>query len=142
MRHNWPGDAVNWGMTMTDHETEEDTALAPFFAAMQRNDEAPDEALIARVLADAGCEQAQPARRHATDRPGLAVRLAAMMRDLGGWPACAGLASAAVAGVWIGVAAPEPFSSVARDLLGTGQTGGALDMAALDFFTLDEGGTQ
>lgn len=57
------------------------------------------------------------APRERERRAGL---LAALLAALGGWPAVAGLASAAVAGVWIGAASPDLVNGVVG--LGDGVT--------------------
>ncbi|MHC0054421.1 dihydroorotate dehydrogenase [Actibacterium sp. D379-3] len=78
--------------------------LERFFAAARQAAPMPSEALMARVAADAAAQmQVASAAAPRRDRPGL---LAGLMRQIGGWPALAGLATATVAGVWIGYAAP------------------------------------
>ncbi|MBE0452516.1 MAG: hypothetical protein IBX58_02420 [Roseovarius sp.] len=72
--------------------------LELFFEAARAHPPEPSAALMAAVLRAA--ETGQPAPR----REPLLARL----RDaFGGWPALAGLATAAAAGVWIGTALPE-----------------------------------
>lgn len=68
----------------------------------------PSDDLMARILGDAEAVQAATAVTAAQPpsvRP--AGILAAFLAALGGWPAVAGLASAAMAGVWIGAASPD-----------------------------------
>lgn len=87
-------------MPMTGDDRD-DRALDAFFDAARRTPPAPTDALLARVVADAASVQATahaPAPRH---------RAMPRLRDLlGGWPAMAGLATAALAGLWIGTGLP------------------------------------
>lgn len=89
---------------------EDQLMLDTFFAAGRAAAPEPSDALMARIMADAAAVQAAaatPAPAETTrgrDRFGL---LGAFMAALGGWPAMAGLASAAVAGIWIGAAQPD-----------------------------------
>jgi len=129
-------------MKMTEIDKDKDgAALEPWFAAMREaGNAAPGDDLVARVLADAGERHPLPAlaiRR--SDRPGWRVRLRAVMDELGGWPAVAGLATSALAGVWIGVAAPDPLTSLTQEYLdGSGEMG-VVDVLTAEFFAADEG---
>jgi hypothetical protein len=113
-------------------ETDLDRELERFFAAGRAAAPAPSEALMARVLAGAEAVQggAAPAEVAVAPAPGGLGRLVAA---LGGWPALAGLATAAMTGLWIGAAAPEMVASL------TGLGGGAVaadagyDMGDLGF---------
>lgn len=77
----------------------------------------PSSDLMARVLADASAAQAgfDAPMRAATPR-GVSVwgQIAAA---LGGWRAISGLATATVAGVWIGVSPPQGISTQVTPLL-------------------------
>ncbi|MFO7758576.1 MAG: hypothetical protein R6V26_08870 [Roseovarius sp.] len=85
-------------MKSDDHDH---AALEAFFHAARRTAPAPSEDMLARVLADAETVRTAAQVR----RPGTARR--ARLRDrLGGWPAMAGLATATLAGLWIGAALP------------------------------------
>lgn len=85
-------------MKADDHDR---AALETYFDAARRTAPAPSEAMLARVLADAETVRTAAQAR----RPGTARR--ARFRDLlGGWPAMAGLATATLAGLWIGAALP------------------------------------
>ncbi|PKQ14171.1 MAG: hypothetical protein CVT70_00750 [Alphaproteobacteria bacterium HGW-Alphaproteobacteria-1] len=76
----------------------EDVRLEAFFEAARATPPEPSPALMAAVLRAA--EGLQPAAPRAP--------LTARLREaFGGWPALAGLATAAAAGVWIGTALPE-----------------------------------
>lgn len=101
--------------------SDEDAALAPFFAAARAARPTVSAALTARILADSAAELPRaPVARAALrapsppTRPALARRLLAA---LGGWGGLGGLATATLAGVWIGIAAPEPVAGLAGRIL-------------------------
>lgn len=79
------------------------------------------EALMARVVADAARVQAgfaAPARKAVRSamppaRPGLLRRL---VQAAGGATACAGLATATLAGLWIGLSQPDALTPVSEHL--------------------------
>ena len=92
-------------MTMTNRP---DDMLDDLFAQARAQTHAPDDALIARVLADA-VQPVPPAR----------VPLLVQLRDMiGGWPAFGSLAAATIAGIWIGIAPPPLVEDYALSLLG------------------------
>ncbi|MEQ8902651.1 MAG: hypothetical protein RID11_16895 [Roseovarius sp.] len=95
-------------MSMSDKQRTGD-GLGGFFEAARGHAPTPSPDLLARVLADAEATQ-QPARLPSTSE-GLVVRL---YRLLGGWPAMAGLATAALTGIWIGTALPEGLIGTAE----------------------------
>ena len=102
--------------------------LDDLFAAARRVAPAPSDALMARVLAEAMAAQA-PLRR--ATRPGL---LAQLREALGGWPAVGGLATAGVAGLAIGLAAPAGLADLTAALLGQPADGYLVDpLPELDF---------
>lgn len=87
--------------------TDDDDTLKAMFGAARKARRDPSEALLARITADA-------AREHAARAPTPARRRPAGWRDalgFGGWPAIIGLATAGVAGVWIGAADPAGLVS-------------------------------
>lgn len=95
---------------------EDDIALDAFFSAGRAHPAAPPAALFERIAADAEAVLAEA--RDGAARDGRAPRgagglLAGLAAALGGWPAVAGLASAAVAGLWIGAAQPSLLTGVA-----------------------------
>lgn len=73
----------------------------------------PSPDLLARVLSDGLALQPQPRARRATARPGLWAMLAGAV---GGVTGLAGLATATVAGLWIGFAQPAPIGAVTDGL--------------------------
>lgn len=105
---------------MTD---EKDDMLDDILGKARRQTPQPDDALMARVLADAA--QVAASRRRVR-RPGYWAQWA---DALGGWPAVAGLAAATIAGIWVGVAPPASVENLAAAVLG--------DTVAVSFFALD-----
>jgi len=104
--------------------------LAAHFAALKARPARPAPDLMARILADADAVQAE--RAAASSCPACPARprarpLAAAIRALGGWPAMAGLATAAVAGVWIGIDPPSGLVGAARTVLDAGDGGYLVD---------------
>lgn len=100
----------------------DDALLESFFEAGRAAPPLPPADLVARILADAG-EEMRPA--------GTMRAVFARLRDgVGGWPALAGLASAACVGLWLGFAQPAMIDTLA---------GGALGLAAgLSDYGLDD----
>jgi hypothetical protein len=93
-------------MTMTDrHETDGDAALDALFGAARATRPDPSAALLARIAADAEALAADRARQAAA-RPARGGMFG-WLPAIGGWPALAGLATATVAGLWIGYAQPD-----------------------------------
>lgn len=126
---------------MTENKDKSDL-LATHFKALRDRAEGPDEALLARVLADADAVQAATAaataqRARAPDENLLARFLGVM----DGWPAAAGLVTAGVAGLWIGVSDPGGLVTSSQDMLfSQGTTNLSLDSdPALEFLELDGG---
>lgn len=88
-------------------KTSQNDPLEVFFDAAKGAQPAPSEALMARVLADA--ETLQPSPEPVAPK----MRRKGWFSALGGWPALAGLATATVAGVSIGVADPASVGDIA-----------------------------
>ncbi|MCB1349046.1 MAG: hypothetical protein KDK11_10515 [Maritimibacter sp.] len=104
-------------MSKTDKTMLDDAALEAFFVAGRAHAPEPGTALMARIMADADAEiaaRAAPKTRPGRARPGL---WAAVVAAIGGWPAVASMATAAVTGVWLGFAAPEALNTFAGGLL-------------------------
>ena len=76
----------------------------------------PSDDLLARLLADAAAQAAPVAAPTAVPRRGV---LAALLAAIGGWPAAAGLATAAVAGLMIGYVAPDALGDLSGGYLET-----------------------
>ena len=103
---------------------------ALFDAARRDTATAPSTDLMARVLADA--TSMQPSGKAQIAQPVRAGFWATLLRNLGGWPSVAGLATAAAAGVWIGVIGS---SSLIGNELGTQVLGGGQSAVLSDFDT-------
>ncbi|MCZ7676116.1 MAG: hypothetical protein M5U35_09930 [Roseovarius sp.] len=119
------------------HDHDRSDPLKAHFEALKARVAEPDAALLARILADAEHEQAvraAPAARR--PRSGW---LAAPVRALGGWPAMAGLATAALAGVWIGAAPPEGLAAAAQRMLDANAAVLVIDVDPDAVFILAEG---
>ena len=90
--------------------------LESYFEVARTKAPEPSDALMARILADADreAECRYLALRPATTSGG---KLRAVLSAIGGWPVLAGLATATLAGVWIGVAQPlgvDPMGVIGR----------------------------
>lgn len=108
-----------------------DEVLDQLFSAARRAPSPPPEALMARVLADAAREQgARPARAELRPARGW---LAGLLAGLGGPGALAGLATAGLAGVWIGFVQPLDLS-----LVGAAAAAETLDLYPADLEALSD----
>jgi hypothetical protein len=111
--------------------------LDDMLSGLKTRSPAPSDALMSRVLADAAALQPGPAARPEIRRPGF---WAALSAALGGLGALTGLATAAVAGLAIGLAAPSPADALTAALWGGG-TDTAIDLfPSLDEVLTDDGG--
>lgn len=96
--------------------------LEAAFGAARRTPAEPDDALMARLVADAEAMAASRAPRSTPAQPGWLARALSGMRLLGGWPAMTGLAASAVVGMWLGANPPAPIERIALDWVPTGQS--------------------
>ena len=110
------------------NDSEHDDTLESFFTAARKTPAPPGAALQARVLADAdrlqpkAVGQAANACQAGRRRVGFMGWLRALFGDLGGVPGAAGLASAAIAGIWFGAFSSETLAvSVEGAFWGGGQ---------------------
>lgn len=106
---------------------DKDFELESYFAAERDVKSQPSVELMARIMADAQthspaaqvAQTPQPTMRP-TMRPTVRRGVFAGLLDaVGGWPSLAGMATATVAGVWIGFSQPAGLDLVAEQLLGT-----------------------
>lgn len=96
-------------------EQDDDAMLKDLFAAGQRQAPVPSEAFLERLVVDA--EQVQP--RQATARRDVSEPLwPRLLSALGGWQGFGGLATATVAGFWIGYAGLADPDTLSGGLLG------------------------
>ncbi|MEO0750984.1 MAG: hypothetical protein AAFY25_04215 [Pseudomonadota bacterium] len=107
------------------------------FRALKAHAAPPGDDLMARVLADADAVQAAamaPPPRAASSFGTRFVRL------IGGWPSLAGLATAGIAGVWIGLTQPAALIEGSQALLYGDQTMALVDLdPGFGFSDLDGG---
>lgn len=130
---------MNWGMGMTEMNDKHN--LDDFFQAAQQAQAPASEALMARVLQDALVVQAENAAQDVTpERAGRTGLLAGLFAALGGWPAVAGLGTAAVAGLWIGFSPTLGLGDAVNTALGVQSTDTMLgDYATAFDFAFEEG---
>lgn len=103
---------------MSGFEKDAPEALEGLFAELRSDVVEPTPDFMARILADAmemqpeakGLPVAQPERR------GMVSSVLSMF---GGWPAMAGLMTAAVTGIWIGAATPDVVNDTFAGLFGS-----------------------
>ena len=93
-------------MTTPDHAPDLDPmdGLNSLLEQARQSPPAVPDALLTRVQADALAHQPTAGLRAS---PSTAGRVRSWLQALGGWPTLAGLGAAGLAGVWIGVAAPD-----------------------------------
>lgn len=128
-------------MTKTDRSEQELEELLQLAAKAGPD---PSDALLARVMADADAVLAERSAASATALGSVPTTasggwLNRLLGGIGGWPAVAGLATATVAGVWIGYAQPASFSGVAGGLL-AGETAYDLGDLLPDYNSVLAGG--
>ena len=102
-------------MKMTDKRPLDDLELDALFSDAARDAPVPSDDLMARIMADAQAELP----RVATTAPVAQDKgwFGAMIAAIGGWPAAAGLATAGVTGLVIGLATPETLQDLAGEYL-------------------------
>lgn len=117
-------------MAKTEHDMLDDMALEAFFEAGRAETPVPSDDLMARIMADAVAEMPAPRPiARPVKKQGL---LAGLIAGIGGWPALAGMATATVAGVWIGFAQPDTLNTWAGGaLLSTSTTATSYDLEDL-----------
>lgn len=124
---------------MTD-ESDKADLLEAHFAVAKAGTKRPGDDLMARILTDADAVQA--ARAAGTMRP-AALRggwFGVLLRGIGGWPAVGALATATVAGLWLGMNPPSGLLVAAESVLGV-ETGGEylIDLDPEATFQIAEG---
>ncbi|EAQ01924.1 hypothetical protein OB2597_00865 [Pseudooceanicola batsensis HTCC2597] len=115
---------------MTDKDTDLPN-LEAYFDAARRNPPELTEAALLRMTREAVAVQRVqpgPAAGAAAPRP---RRLAQLFAALGGWPALAGLSTAGIAGLWMGVMPPVALQTLAIEI---GVVG---DVAEEDLYMVD-----
>jgi hypothetical protein len=105
-------------MRMTE-PNKDDIALDAFFAAARSDKSVPGDALMARILADAGQVQGRPATPAGAPTPApVSTGWRSILAAIGGWPAMGGMVMATMAGLWIGISPPSSLTTFASGLLG------------------------
>lgn len=99
---------MHWGMTMTDDNKMTDAALEAMFEGARAAPPVVPEALMARVMADAGAMQ--PVAQRSVWREWFST--------LGGLSGMGGLITASCLGFWIGVAPPQGLPDLAGSVFG------------------------
>lgn len=102
----------------THTDDTKDIWLDEYFASAKKDIAAAPDDLISKILADAEVMQQEFAAKTPVAAPAQAGLFTRMIEALGGWPSMAGLATASLAGVWIGVSAPAGLEGVAQALVG------------------------
>lgn len=129
-------------MTKRDVTYLDDLELEALFAAAQDEVITPSDALLARVMADAEAEIATGAEAAADvcaarSEPANRRVLAALIATLGGWRSIAGLATAGVAGLVIGLGAPVSATTESYDItVNADGSGYAVDDLMSGFYDL------
>lgn len=126
---------MHWGIPMTEHDIDS-RELDLLFATARAHRPDPSAALLSRIAADAEALQRRPQGAVRPARPGL---FGQMRAALGGWPALGSLATATVAGVWVGISPPEDLSLAAETMLGLDEVSYLVDTSADVVLGLDEG---
>lgn len=121
---------------MTDKHTDlndfEEAELQAFFEAASAKTEAPGDALMSAILADADALQPDP---HAIKvRRGAFSWSRDVWQVLGGWRGVSALTASVVLGLWVGYAPPAGLSTFTEALLGTDTATASSDV----FFSLDD----
>ncbi len=115
--------------------TEKDEfGLDAYFEAGRNTAELPTAALLGRIMADAEAQlvESAPSAPH--------IGFFASLRDaIGGWPTLAGLATAGVAGVWIGFSQPAGLDLVAEQIWGADDATYLVDLLPAFGDDLEEG---
>jgi len=98
---------------MTDKQDE--FGLNAYFDAARKAAKVPSGDLMACVLADAGAQQPKRGAPAPAAQAGL---FASLWAAIGGWPTVAGMATATLVGVWIGISPPAQVEQFSAAVLG------------------------
>ncbi|WP_407492772.1 hypothetical protein [Pseudooceanicola sp. MF1-13] len=102
------------------HDQIDDQGLDLFFDAARRTPAQPSEDVLARIAGDAA--RVQAGFGATVLRPRRAGRVSQFLAAIGGWPAMAGLATAGVAGLWIGAVPPAFVETLTSGVITTADT--------------------
>lgn len=112
--------------------------LDVFFDAARRQAADPSPDLMQRVMDDALALQ-QAASVIAPEPAAAPGLLRQLLTAIGGWPAVAGLATASVTGIWIGVNPPSAVTETAESYLNMGSDTYLVDLMPGFSFDAAEG---
>lgn len=102
-------------MAKMDKDPVDDLELETFFQAGRAATIAPSDRLMAAILQDAQAHQPSSPVLTPASRPKSFWQ--ELLSQIGGWPALAGMATATVAGLWIGFAAPDELEMLSGGLV-------------------------
>ncbi len=124
---------------MTDKPTQTDP-LDQYFADARQNTPQPSTDLLARIVEDAVSTQksSEGELRYTVDDTPRGV-LASLLRQLGGWPTLAGLSTASVAGLWLGLSAPELLVAATQGVMQADEAVYAIEFEVESYFDFSEG---
>jgi hypothetical protein len=128
-------------MAMADRTQLDDEALEQFFAAGRAAAPKPSTALTYAVTVDALAAQDRRATP-AAPTPLRDSRWRALFAGFGGWPALGGMATAALTGLWIGVAGIGGVDPVALWTGAENANAGNVDLLGDSFATALDIGTE
>lgn len=106
-------------MAKTENQPMQDDELDLFFQAARQEHVEPSDSLMAAIMGDAETHmpEVDPLPAPKAQRGGW---LSSIFRGLGGLPAAASLATATVAGVWIGFTQPVQLETLSGGLVLSG----------------------
>jgi hypothetical protein len=101
----------------------DEAEMDDLLAQAARVETVPSADLIARVMADADAvaDAGEPTPEPGAQSQTRSLR-GGLLAAIGGWPALAGLATATVAGLWIGYASPDTLDGIASGLVASQTT--------------------
>ncbi|NDR59229.1 hypothetical protein [Aliiruegeria sabulilitoris] len=108
---------------MAEFEKQSEQELEALFKALRDEPEEPSSDLLARVLADAyeaqdvRTAEAVPEPAPVAPQPARRGGIRGLLDMIGGWPAVAGLATATVAGIWIGYNPPAALDDLTLSVM-------------------------
>ncbi|WP_093996181.1 hypothetical protein [Octadecabacter ascidiaceicola] len=95
--------------------TTDDKMLEAAFAQARTPDVMPSEDALNRIMMDADSVLAAPTPVKRRPKQGIGVMI---LEAIGGWTAFGGLATATVAGLWIGISPPAALTDLSAGLWG------------------------
>ncbi len=102
-------------MAKTETDLLDDAQLEAFFDAGREDVPELSDSFMAALLQDAA--QVQPQAAPLVPERAARPFWKELVAQIGGWPALAGMATATVAGVWIGFAAPDQLEQLSGGVL-------------------------